>query len=689
MSYTLIIAEKPAAAQKIAYALGKTEVKRAGKVSYFKTQSNGDTLIVVSAVGHLFGLAAKEKGKYPIFDLEWKPLWKTNKKAAFSKPYAETIEKLAAEAEKFIVATDYDTEGEVIGLNALRFLCHKQDAMRMKFSTLTASDLKQAYDEILPTLDWGQAGAGEARHYLDWIWGINLSHAAMAALMEVSFRKTLSIGRVQGPALAFLAKRELEIQKFIPKPYWQLSIKTKTNPEIEAFSVKGDFTAEKEAKKIFDKIRDKPARVAEIKTTEEEVLPPVPFDLTSLQMEAWRCFRISPKYAQQIAQELYTMALISYPRTSSQKLPVAINYKKILGSLGKQAQYAKFAEKIFSLPRIKPREGAKSDPAHPAIYPTGEFPKTLDVKQRQVYDLVVRRFFAVFAESATKEVTKVSFDVEKEFFNYTGNRITEEGWREFYGKYSPKVEGEIPALRTNEVLQEKTQFYSKKTKPPSRYTSASIIRELEKRVLGTKSTRANIIDTLQQRGYIKGTSIEVTKLGLEIIKIFEKYAPDILEEQLTRDFEEDMELIRERKKTQEEIYTKAKKVLAKILNIFNLHRAEIGKELSVAVIAGKREESVLMPCPKCGKGDFKIIVSRKSGKRFLACSKYPDCKTAWPLPQMGLLKILQEKHTCGTPCIQIIKKGQKPWVLCPNPNCRVEPTPVVKKEQPEKTETKG
>lgn len=679
MSYTLIIAEKPAAAQKIAYALGKPETKRAGKVSYFQVQSNGDTLVVVSAVGHLFGLAAKEKKKYPIFDLEWKPLWKTSKKSAFSKPYAETIEKLAKEADKFIVATDYDIEGELIGLNALRYLCHRQDAMRMKFSTLTATDLRQAYDEILPTLDWGQAEAGEARHYLDWIWGINLSQAAMAALMEVTFRKTLSIGRVQGPALAFLAKRELEIQKFISKPYWQVSIKTKTNPEIEAFHVKGDIFDEKEAKKLFEKVKDKPARVAEIKTTEETVLPPVPFDLTSLQMEAWRCFRMSPKFTQQIAQDLYTMALISYPRTSSQKLPATINYKKILGNLGKQDLYKIFAGKILSKPRLKPREGAKSDPAHPAIYPTGELPKTLDVKQRQVYDLIARRFFAVFAEPAIKEVTKVSFDAEKEFFNYTGNRVTEKGWREFYGSYSPKVESELPALRTGEILQEKTQFYSKKTKPPARYTSASIIRELEKRVLGTKSTRANIIDTLQQRGYIKDTSIEVTKLGLEIVKTFEKYAPDILSEQLTRHFEDDMELIRERKKSQDEVYAEAKKVLAKVLNLFNLHRAEIGKELSVAVIAGRREESILMPCPKCGKGDFKVIVSKKSGKRFLACSKYPDCKTAWPLPQQGLLKILQEKHTCGTPFIQIIKKGQKPWKLCPNPNCRVEQVNVNQK----------
>ena len=207
MSYTLIVAEKPAAAEKIAYALGKkVSEKKVGKVRYYETSVNGDELVVAPAVGHLFGLAPKEKArKYPIFDLEWKPLYLTNKKADFSKAYADNIEKLAKKADKFIIATDYDNEGEVIGLNILRFLCKKDDAKRMKFSTLTASDLREAYDNILPSLAWGQAEAGEARHYLDWIWGINLSQAAMQALLKVSkFRKILSIGRVQGPSLALL-----------------------------------------------------------------------------------------------------------------------------------------------------------------------------------------------------------------------------------------------------------------------------------------------------------------------------------------------------------------------------------------------------------------------------------------------------------------------------------------------------
>ncbi|MEM2874254.1 MAG: DNA topoisomerase, partial [Candidatus Nanoarchaeia archaeon] len=303
------------------------------------------------------------------------------------------------------------------------------------------------------------------------------------------------------------------------------------------------------------------------------------------------------------------------------------------------------------------------------IYPTGETPKALNSRQKAVYDLIVKRFLAVFGEPAIKETTKMTFEIENEHFHFSGSKIIKEGWRELYKPYVESVEDEVPSLLKGEIVQQKSKLHNKKTTPPKRYSPASIIKELEKRNLGTKATRSQILDTLYQRGYISGTSIEVTSLGLKMVEAFGKYAPDILSERLTRHFEEDMELIRERKKSSAEVFTEARKVLISLLNQFNLHRKQIGEELAIAVTEARKAESVLMKCPKCGKGDFKIIISQKSGKRFLACNKYPSCKTAWPLPQQGLLKIMQQKHTCGTPYIQIIKKGCKPWKLCPNPTC--------------------
>lgn len=666
----LILAEKPAAAEKIAVALGKSIRKSAGKVSYFEIPEK--KIIVASAVGHLFGLAQKEKSwKYPIFDLEWKPTYETEK-ASFTKPYLENIRKLAAKADDFVVACDYDIEGEVIGLNIIRFLCNQKDAKRMKFSTLTTEDLREAYRNISPTLDWGQAEAGETRHWLDWWWGVNLSKAATDALYLQSHKyQTLSIGRVQGPSLAILARRELEIQAFKPVPLWQVSILLNiAGQKLEALHQEEKFFDEKKAKAVFEKIKDKPALATAIETSKQKVNPPVPFDLTSLQVEAYHVFKINPKQTLEVAQELYTAAYISYPRTSSQKLPPQLNLKKILTNLAMQPEYSKLALKVIEKTNLKPNEGKKTDPAHPAIYPTGEIPRTLGDWQKKIYDLIVKRFFAVFGDAGERETTTVTFEIEHEPFILKGIRTTYAGWLELYAPYGKREETELPKVMKGQRYSEKSKIEKKQTEPPKRFTQASIIKELERESLGTKATRASIIDTLYQRGYVKDTSIEVTPLGLQVVQTFSKYAPDILDEKLTRHFEKDMEKIREHKQKMSVVLEHAKKVLVEITNKFKLHIGDIGRELQAAVRETIKEAETLMICPKCKIGTIRIIISRATGKRFLSCDKYPDCRTTFPLPQSGLLKITNRmcKH-CNIPIIMVINRGKRPWEFCPSPTC--------------------
>ena len=314
MSHTLIISEKPSAAEKIAAAIGKVSRKKIGSVSYYEVSDKGKKIIVAPAVGHLFTLRAKNKKDYPAFDLEWHPTYE-NKASAFSKPYFIALQKLSKDAKDVIVACDYDIEGEVIGLNIVRFICNKKDAKRMKFSTLTAQDLKEAYAHLSPTLDWGQAGAGVTRHNLDWLWGVNLSKAITEALTSTTNHyQQLSIGRVQGPSLAVLAEREIEIQNFKPEAYWNVSaLFSIGSKKFEALHEKDKFWKKPEAQKIFDKIKNKSGKVDDIKISVQAVNPPFPFDLTSLQTEAYRVFRITPKQTLQIAQQLYTDAYISYP----------------------------------------------------------------------------------------------------------------------------------------------------------------------------------------------------------------------------------------------------------------------------------------------------------------------------------------------------------------------------------------
>ena len=180
----LIITEKPQAALKIADALGTPRKYSENNVPYYELEKDNKKIIVASAVGHLFNLTyVKGQSGWPIFNLEWKPSY-TEKHAAFTRNYYNLLKKLGARAKEVIIATDYDVEGEVIGWNVLRFIIGSQDAKRMKYSTLTKNELLKSYENPMKTLDWGQAYAGETRHKIDWLYGINLSRA----LISVSCR---------------------------------------------------------------------------------------------------------------------------------------------------------------------------------------------------------------------------------------------------------------------------------------------------------------------------------------------------------------------------------------------------------------------------------------------------------------------------------------------------------------------
>lgn len=208
MSYELIISEKPQAAAKIASALadGSPKKVRDSNVNYFSLTHKGKEIRVASAVGHLYILGEKggESWKYPVFDTEWKPLYKVNKSAKYTADYIKLLVKLGLEANEVTVASDFDIEGEVIGLNVVRYALKRKDANRMKFSTLTKDELVKAYENKQNTLEWGQAKAGETRHNLDWFYGINLSRALTESIKKGTNQfKVLSSGRVQAPSLHF------------------------------------------------------------------------------------------------------------------------------------------------------------------------------------------------------------------------------------------------------------------------------------------------------------------------------------------------------------------------------------------------------------------------------------------------------------------------------------------------------
>ncbi len=508
MTYELLIAEKPSASLKIAQALADGKIKKhtENKVIYYEIEHNGKTLVVAAAVGHLYGLKAKDKKWiYPIFDFEWIPTYEISKIADFTKKYLDVIKKLSKNANEITICTDFDLEGEVIGLNLIRFAAKREDGRRMKFSTLTRDELREAYKNETNHLIWPQAKAGEVRHSLDWLFGINLSRALTLSIKAAGSFKIMSTGRVQGPTLNLLSKKEKDIRKFMPKPYWLLELKT---DKLSAWHKKGEFWNKGEAENLVKKLKDKIPIVKSIQSKTIIQPPPRPFDLTSLQLESYKKLRITPKQTLDLAQTLYTKGIISYPRTSSQKLPISLGYKKILEKIAKQPKYKNFV-KLLPL-ELKPNEGKKSDPAHPAIYPTGEIGK-LSEKELKLYDLIVHRFLATFGQNAKRETVTVEIDVDNEIFVTSGTRTIEAGWHKLYGHYAKFEEQEVPELTKNETLKNEGIInHAKETQPPKRYTEASIIKELEKKSLGTKSISGDTL--VYVNGMLKSIE-ELYRLG--------------------------------------------------------------------------------------------------------------------------------------------------------------------------------
>ena len=505
------------------------------------------------------------------------------------------------------------------------------------------------------------------------MYGINLSRALMHSLRSVGQFKIMSSGRVQGPALKTIVDLEKDIAKFRPVPYWEIQVNglledKSGSKSIESWHEKDKFDSENEALCIYNKVKGKNGVVKSLEKSEFIQKAPVPFDLTTLQTEAYRFFGINPKQTLEIAQELYTGGFISYPRTSSQKLPKEIGYKKILESLGKNSLYKPLTDALLKLNELKPTEGKKTDPAHPAIYPTGVLPHVKD-REHKIYDLIVKRFMSCFGDDARRETATITIDIEKEKFIAKGTRTTYPGWHKYYAPYVKLEDQQMPAVKHGDIFYNKeTIKHDKQTQPPRRYTQASLVRELETRNLGTKATRAAIIESLYDRNYIKNDPIEATELGMETTRVLGKYCPEIIDEQLTRHFEEEMEEIREKKLSEHKIVIEAKDELTKLLEKFKKNEKVIGEELLTSYKKALETESYIGKCPKCGKGNLRVTYSKKSKRRFIACDGYPDCKNIFNMP-FGKVKATEKIcDKCHYPIIQIIA-ARRFQETCLNNNC--------------------
>ena len=684
--YKLVICEKPLAAKRISQVLGsKKMIKRetAPGVVIFEIITNNDQrFIVCSALGHLYNLFPIEKNrkKYPIYEVRWSPRYSaTVREKRRVMQTLKLIANISKGASGFIHACDYDLEGELIGYNILQYACDNkyEVSKRAKFSSLTDSEISQSFNNLKET-SIRIADAGKARHLIDFIFGINLSRALVNCL-NVSNKNNLyhnlTIGRVQGPTLGFIVDREIKIRNHIPDPVWYVSGKFDKGGSFFKANLISVVHKSSEIEKILTSCQNETGLINEIVRRKKKINPPTPFNISNLQKEAYRIFKISPVITLSIAESLYLAALISYPRTSSQKLPPSIGYKQILEQLciNYVTKYENIIKDLLRRKFLVPYQGDEEDPAHPAIYPTGVKQNKLSILQQRILDLIIKRFLSTFGNIAVIKYSEVSVNVNGYQFIAKGNRILNDGWIPIYEPYFSINDSNLPDLTIGErVKVSEVTAMEDFTRPPARYNEASLLDKMESEGIGTKSTRAGIINLLIKRKYITQDKIgiEPTELGFTIFNAMKKFVSEIVSTKLTNFLESSIKGIEKGELNMNDVRKYLEKSLESPLNKIKTNEWAIGDEIK-NVLTNSESGMRIGKCPKCQFGEMILIKSNKSNKRFIVCSQYrvTGCNAIASVPQIGLIKKSNTICSCGWPILRIVFARKKLWRICVNRVC--------------------
>ena len=671
----LVICEKNIAARRIAYILSSGQVKsnHLGKIPVYSFTKNNEPWTVIGLKGHIINLdypsGFNQWNKIPPHELiEVEPL-----KNVSEKGIASALKTLVKDTPSLIVATDFDREGELIGVEVVDLLRSYNPAItqikRARYSAITPFEINTAFDN-LTEVDYNLSYAGEARQVIDLVWGAVLTRFISLTSRRLG-RDFLSIGRVQSPTLALLVEREKEIKTFIPKPYWVLLAQLKKDKLFDTTHEHGVFREEQPAQELYTKIKDsKEALVKEVKKIVANELPPAPFNTTTF-IQAASYLGFPAAKAMSIAEELYMMGLTSYPRTDNTVYPPSLNINSILQKLS-EARFSKEVKEIQTNGRNYPTRGKQQTTDHPPIHPVDAPSKKLGADQEKIYELICRRFFATLAKDAISETTDVWFDISGEKFIVSGYRLVEANWKHLYPYFKEKKK-QLPELLEGEKLEiMKITIKKDSTKPPQRYTQGALIAKMEQLSLGTKSTRHEIISKLYYRKYVIGGTPTPTSTAIAVVDALINC--DVVKSKMTAELEADMNDIAEGKKTLEETVRESRSMLTKVMEELEPEKEKIKENINNAVKA----QNTIGPCPKCGKS-LMVRISKK-GKRFVGCSGYPDCTNTYSLPQQGGLTMTTKLcDACNTPVVQVKMKDRRAWDLCINSDC-----PKKKKKEIEK-----
>jgi DNA topoisomerase I len=667
---TLVVAEKFNTALRIAVVLsdGRMKRTRVGGTPVFEFERDGGFFAVVGLRGHIVELDYAEE--FANWSLESLPrLLEAEPNKRVTEPgIVHALEEIVRGFDRVIIATDFDREGELIGLECLALLqkVHPSIAVqRARYSALTREVIEESFAH-LAEVDRALAEAGEARQEIDLAWGALLTRYLSLTAGQRG-RSFLSAGRVQTPTLALLVERDQEIKEFQPKPFWQIGA---TGEEAgETFTLRhehGTWDVKSEAETVYARVHA--AREGVVRAFVEEPTrrrPPIPFSTTLFVAEATR-LGIGAAQAMRHAEDLYTQGLISYPRTDNTVYPRGLGLRTLAEKF-KEGPFAEAAEFVLEQPSFHPSRGRVETTDHPPIYPTASVdPRKLRPEPARLYELVVRRFLASLAPDAVGWRRTATVEIAGEAFNAEGRHITDPGWYRVY-PYSEPEEAKMPTLRVGAPVRiVSVDLIEDRTKPPRRFTQGSLIQEMERLGLGTKSTRHDVLQKLFDRRYVSARQLEPTSTGIAVTEALQAHAPLITRPEMTHRLEEDMELVAESKKPKADVLAESKEMLREAYALLSANTVGVKETLGAAL----DRQHFVGPCARCG-GALRLTRSPR-GARWVQCVNNPaSCPTTYALPAAGFIEPAPEFlcATCKVPRVKIIFRGQRPDLYCINPEC--------------------
>ena len=630
MAKTLVLAEKPSVGRELARVL---DCKKSGN-GYLE----GDKYIVTWALGHLVTLADPDvyDKKYEKWDMQDLPMLPQNMKLVVipeSRRQFQAVSSLMKRGDvgELIIATDAGREGELVARWIMMKAGWKGKTQRLWISSQTDKAIKDGFKNLKPAADYDNLfRSAQARSEADWLVGLNVTRA-----LTCKYNAQLSAGRVQTPTLALIVRREEEIRKFTPREYWGITAKLQGFTATWRDGGKNAQTFDRiKAEEILKKLQGKPAVLTKVERQRKITPPPAAYDLTELQRDANKKYAYSAKETLSLMQSLYERhKLLTYPRTDSRYIS-----QDVVATLPERLrscmvdEYKPLAQEIYRNKPLKTKylvNDAKVTDHH-AIIPTEEQPQLYDLSgpERNIYDLVVRRFLAVLMDPYEYEEIRLTMTIGGETFTAKGKRVLSQGWKAAYNRSFQLEEDEdeqaqnLPELSQGQKLKvESASLKPGKTSPPARYTEATLLSAMEhpsgqvsdqnlSRILeetsglGTPATRADIIEKLFSTFYVerRGKELVPTSKGMQLVEL----APEELRSAaLTAKWEDQLADIAKGKVRDTEFVDQMRK-----------YATELVTEVKASNQTYRHDNQTRTPCPDCGK--YLLRVKGKRGE-MLVC----------------------------------------------------------------------